>query len=438
MQNFVNGGTATANIMSWPGNGNVAIGELPFIAPFVDVNADGIYNYADGDYPSFILNGSTPSGCQGFLKGDKTVWWVFNDIGNSHTETFSNNPIGLEIRAQAFAYSAAGTHINNTTFYEYEIINRSNENLFDAYFGMWTDADLGNAVDDYVGCNVGLGLGYCYNGDVDDEGGDGYGLNPPAVGIDIFHGPLADANDGIDNNRNGVTDEPDEDIIMSKFVYYTSGNGLPNANPATLDDYYQYLSGIWQDGSALTYGANGLNQSNPPCSFMFPDLTDPLHTTSWTMGSAGIGPDDMRFLQSAGTFTLAPGEVNYISTGVVWAKAASGGPGASVNLLFIADTLAQHLFDNCFTVGLTENLQPDEYKIFPMPCTDISTLTFNYEEGRQYKMQLFSLNGQLSKEITGIKKNTIEIDRSGLKTGIYILRISDDKGIRCNGKLTVL
>ena len=30
--------------------------------------------------------------------------------------------------------------------------------------------DLGNYQDDYVGCDVGLGLGYCYNGDAEDDG----------------------------------------------------------------------------------------------------------------------------------------------------------------------------------------------------------------------------------------------------------------------------
>ena len=71
-----------------------------------------------------------------------------------------------------------------------------------------------------------LGLGYCYNGDDNDEGSQGvsagYGENPPAIGVDFFRGPLADANDGIDNDRDGEFDEEGEQIIMSKFVYYNN------------------------------------------------------------------------------------------------------------------------------------------------------------------------------------------------------------------------
>jgi hypothetical protein len=105
---------------------------------------------------------------------------------------------------------------------------------------------LGDAFDDYVGCDVNLGLGFCYNGDPDDGSGtiDGYGINPPAVGADFFQGPLADPNDGIDNDRDGVVDEPGEQIIMSQFGYYENDFSV-YGNPQVFDDYYQYLTGSW-------------------------------------------------------------------------------------------------------------------------------------------------------------------------------------------------
>src|SRR5688572_23730019 len=36
---------------SWPGNGNIANGEAAQLAPFEDINNDGIYSPAQGDYP---------------------------------------------------------------------------------------------------------------------------------------------------------------------------------------------------------------------------------------------------------------------------------------------------------------------------------------------------------------------------------------------------
>ncbi len=356
VENFVNTGEVTDVIKEWPGNGNVANNELPLLAPFFDANNDGVYDYTTGDYPNYNLSGNyaidNTTGvpiCNDYLFGDNTLWWVFNDVGNTHTET-NSDPIGIEIRAQAFAFRTAD-EINNMTFYKYQIINRSSETLNQTYMGQWADPDLGDATDDYVGCDVSLGLGFVYNSDAeDDASAGGYGLNPPALGIDFFQGPLADPNDLVDNDLDSIYDEPGEQIIMSKFVYYKNTNNTPDGNPAVTDDYYQYLSGKWLDGVLITHGHEGRTPGDLPCNYMFPGTTDPAFTDDWTMSSAGIQGNDMRFLESAGTFTLGPGAVNYVTTGVVWARTSNGGPLASVNLIKLADRKAQALFDNCFKV----------------------------------------------------------------------------------------
>jgi hypothetical protein len=77
------------------------------------------------------------------IKGDQTIWWVFNDKGNVKTET-GGAAIGMEIRAQAFAF-ATNDEVNNMTFYSYEIINRSTFELTQTYFSLWVDPDLGKA-----------------------------------------------------------------------------------------------------------------------------------------------------------------------------------------------------------------------------------------------------------------------------------------------------
>ena len=149
------------------------------------------------------------------LFGDQTLFWIFNDKGNIHTETEAE-PLGLEIHAQAFGFTS-DNEVNDMTFYNYKFINRSTLPLNNTYFGQWVDPDLGYYLDDYVGCDVSLGLGFCYNGDAEDEGAQGYGFNPPAIGVDFFQGPLSDLNDGLDNDRDGLIDEIDTDIILNIF-----------------------------------------------------------------------------------------------------------------------------------------------------------------------------------------------------------------------------
>ena len=135
-------------IADWPASRIDVSGTFDYLAPFVDVNNDGEYN--EGDYPGYDLEGTADCKTDDVLFGDQTLWWVFNDNGNIHTETGSESAIGLEIQAQAFGFST-NDEINDMTFYSYKIMNRSTESLNRTYFGQWVDPDLGNYQDDYVG-----------------------------------------------------------------------------------------------------------------------------------------------------------------------------------------------------------------------------------------------------------------------------------------------
>ena len=354
------------SILEWPAHGDETLGQDEFLAPFFDANGNDLYEPYDGDYPDYNITGTNDNAR---LFGDQTLFWIFNDKGNIHTETEAE-PLGLEIHAQAFGFTA-DNEVNDMTFYNYKVINRSTLPLNDTYFGQWVDPDLGYYLDDYVGCDVNLGLGICYNGDAEDEGADGYGFNPPAIGVDFFQGPISDPNDGIDNDRdglidegydgidnnnNGLIDDPQEreQIIMSKFVYYNN-DFTTMGNPESGTDIYNYLRGIWKDNVPMTYGGDGhgggTGSTTDECNFMFPGTSDASFAgTEWTEVTAGNVPADRRFLQSAGAFTLQPGAVNVITTGVVWARAKSGGQTASVQLLKIYDREAQALFDNNFDI----------------------------------------------------------------------------------------
>ena len=394
-----------------------------YLAPFYDADGDGEYIPENGDYPYYDITNElchtkiptmeeerfgTMYGsilADQVLKGDQTLWWIFNDKGAAHTES-GGQAIGIEVRAQAFAFST-NDEINNMTFYSYEIINRSTYTLTGTYFSPWTDVDLGYAKDDYVGCDVGRGLGYGYNGAYIDGSGEpeAYGAQPPAIGIDFFQGPYMDP-DGLDNPKytfelqlnhyevvpgttdtifyydtvnktqvvdfsingvnfgNGIVD--DERFGMRRFVYHNNSSA-DNGDPDTAPDYYNYLRGIWMNGAKMRYGGDAFQTDvvGPECDFMFPGDSDPWNWGTggvlpnggfnqngkyWTEEQCGNAPNDRRFMQSAGPFTLQPGAVNYITFGVPWARATSGGAWASVELLRVVDDKCQALFDNCFKV----------------------------------------------------------------------------------------
>lgn len=410
-----------------------------YLAPFYDTDGDGTYTPENGDYPyydfdnelcpwtdenraraakgelpqTFETKNNVSSGgimADQVLKGDQTLWWVFNDKGAAHTET-KGSPIGLEIRGQAFAF-ATNDELNNMTFYSYEIINRSSYELTQTYFSQWVDPDLGYQKDDYIGCDVQRGLGYCYNGlNVDGTGlVTHYGENPPAVGVDFFQGPYLDpdgydnpsfAGDGVfgptmsgsceivtahDNLRQFTWDQTgegddttayvlvkaeaingvnfgdgivdNERFGMRRFVYHSNINTSdPTSDPKVAWEYYNMLRGIWKDNKKMRYGGNGHKTSGPECDFMFPGDTDPCNwgtggvvpsISNWTDKDVNT-PEDRRFMQSAGPFTLKKGAINYITVGIPWAR-STGSPWASVELLRIVDDKCQSLFESCFKV----------------------------------------------------------------------------------------
>jgi hypothetical protein len=376
-------------IINWPAHGDESLGQDYYLAPFYDNSPAGepgngeYLPLEDGDYPWYDLQEEIDcrTDRRVTLFGDETHWWVFNDKGNIHTET-GGDPIGMEIRAQAFAF-ATDDEINDMTFYNYELINRGTQTLFNTYFGQYVDADIGFAQNDLVGCDVARGLGYAYNGESTDEGQSGqpgYGSNVPAVGIDFFEGPYQD-NDGLANpvgiadgealNGLGYGDAivDNERFGMQGFMYYTNGAAAIYSDPATAAEHYLYLQSFWKNGASLQFGGNGNSTgTGVRTRFAFPGASDSLgwgtypnalpSSEPWSELTENNPFGDRRFIQSAGPFTLTPGAVNNITVGAVVGQSADSDLEAPLRSLFAADTKAQNLFESCFEI-LEPPIAPD-------------------------------------------------------------------------------
>ena len=387
-EEFPEGYALPSYFRDYPAHGNTEANQDYYLAPFKDYDGDGFYSPDNGDYPWYDFLQEID--CKNRkredlvpLYGDRNFYWIFNDKGNVHSES-QGEPIGMEIRAQAFAFST-NDEVNNMTFHNYVLINQGTQTLANTYFGVWVDADVGTATDDYVGCDVQRGLGYSYNGDAVDEpssSSQGYGENPPAVGIDFFEGPYQDA-DSIDNplttNFSNAVDSlgipydgigigygdgivDNERFGMRRFVYYNNSGNQINGEPSTPLHFYNYMNGIWKNGQKMAYGGDGVSAATGAnleveADYMFPGDTDPFNwgtggaaVDPWTEVTSGNPPADRRFIQAAGPFTLEPGDYNNITMGVVWARATAGDPEESLKLMRIADDKAQALFDNCFEI----------------------------------------------------------------------------------------
>jgi hypothetical protein len=324
-------GIATPDLADWP----TGLG-----APTLDANGDMI-DLTDQPLASRVdRKVNLGAGERPAILGDQMLWWIMNDRGNQHTRT-DTPPMGVEVHGSAFAFNTAGA-IGNTTFYKYRIMYKGSVPLENTYMGLFSDPDLGNYQDDYVGSDTTLGLGFVYNSDNDDEGGEGYGEAPPAAGYDFFQGPLVDSN-GIDDDKDGEIDEENERLKMTAFAFYNNGGGV-QGDPGNGADMYNYMKGRWKDGQSFTLGGNGLGFSNIPTSFMFPGNPPEFWSEfdSDGQGSA-IAPADRRFVMATGPFTINPADEQTLVFGIVTSFGDDNLD--SVQQMKADDALAQAVFD---------------------------------------------------------------------------------------------
>ncbi|MCB0762841.1 MAG: T9SS C-terminal target domain-containing protein, partial [Flavobacteriales bacterium] len=156
--------------------------------------------------------------------------------------------------------------------------------------------------------------------------------------------------------------------------------------------------------------------------------TEGIITEPWTEVSSGNAPNDRRFIQSAGPFTLEPGDYNNITVGVVYARATSGDPFESVELVRIADDKAQALFDNCFEI--VEGPDAPDLTIqelnreLILSLTNDNPISNNYRETK-YNEDLFGFDPIVPEAIDGEPLDSAA--RSYQFQGYMIYQVVDEK-----------
>ncbi|GAB5536672.1 MAG: hypothetical protein Rubg2KO_29210 [Rubricoccaceae bacterium] len=281
---YYQSGELTEDLRDWP---------HPLGAPVLD--GDGVagnYNLEGGDQPDLI--------------GDQAAWWVMNDVGNDHAP---GAPLGVEVRVHAFVYgdtpSAISPVLLQTSFYRYEIVNRSQKTIEPMHAAMWADSDLGDAGDDLMGTDTLRNMVYVYN---DSNVDASYGEAPPAQGIQLLSGPVGLAN-GRDDDFDGSVDEPSERLRATSTGTIANGGPIGTSDPRSPEEYYNYIRGLWQDGLRYTAMGRGYNTDGPTTSFMFPG--DPVTGEYWSaINSDGNGTRlngfNRRMVISTGPFRLEP------------------------------------------------------------------------------------------------------------------------------------
>jgi Secretion system C-terminal sorting domain len=396
------------DIASWPGNGNTSLGESAQLAPYIDINSDGLYRPdIDGDYPC--------------IAGDQAIWWMYNDNG-PHTET-SGLPLGVQVAAMVYAIDCdlspcPDTNFRYQTFAHLDILNRSENDYHDTQLGLWTDVDLGNWTDDFIGCDTSLGLGFCYNGDNDDETTkpSGYGVAPPAAGILLL---------------------PNADLTkLNSFMTYENDFSAMG-NPSAAQEYYNYLNATWKDGQHLVN--NGLNgwpttASGPAANHVFPGDPGCGNPAGWNEITAGNVPFDRRMVLGFGPFDLPAGGRKQFDYSVLYARGTD-----HINSLCQLKSTAQSTlnwwngFDRgCFgiTVGVEDSpIALNDWRIYPNPASNQAQIVWTTATLGDTDVQLLDMTGRTVRTwrvAAGQTSLTCQLD--GLAYGMYLVSTRSAEG----------
>lgn len=410
-------------ILHWPAHGEVNLGQAENLAPFIDLNQNGIYEPQLGEYPSF--------------PGTHCL------LNISHQAEISSDfhGSGLELHSYLYLMECNDT-LDEVLFYRTEVYNRSTRTYDSLAFGVYSDFDLGNYSDDYIGTHVENGLVYCYNADAYDDdynGLPGFHDSLPTIAAQFLKGIKTPPN-GIDDLE-GIYDNQtvngygyNDAVIDNEFKGLEFSIYPTNTSPLDSAEFFNLLHCKDENGTPL-YQLNG----NMPERFVFPGTTDTL-----LYGTGGFDPGfiwneisdnnpqgDRRIIGSFGSQSMVPGEKLVYDFAYMAGKRIAGTGQSQIDLFAKAEHVKNAFNNNLTSCGQTfDNLQPEDvnalneattessYVIFPNPFEE-SFMVMSQQKG-QITWKLVDIRGQLLQQGENTNEQFL-VQTSHLKDGIYLL-----------------
>ena len=395
--------TVPAEIADWPGNGNANTAQQ--LAPFKDLDNDGIYEPQNGEYPEIL--------------GDQAVYLIANTQNVVTNDSTPQGPdsviysgLYIEFHAMLYAFQSNVPAISNTVFANVKLYNRSLSSIGDHQdfkFSVFTDFDLGNWDDDYIGTDTAKNMYYAYNGDGFDEafgGRAGYGTNYPAQGVKFL------------------------DSKLDHTVYFMNGSA-GNGFPFFPSHHAGFQRGKWKNGGSMFYGGDGLSycvDTNQRVRHMYTGNpnTVPNQWTEKTPCATNAMSNPPGERRMAGGPNL-PSQFNHgtsitFNYAYIFAQQSGVFSAPVAKLSLVADTVQN--FFNSTIVGINEVEKQDflAFELFPNPARDEIKLKLSEEK---FEVSVFKLNGSLIKRI----RNQKTIDISDLDAGMYFIRIENNNVI---------
>jgi len=406
------------NILSWPAKGNSYYDPpLPNeedLAPFIDKNADGIYDPYQGDHPVIWRENNA-------IVPDEMLFTIYN----SNKNIFINTML-IDVHVLMYSFKCNNEAINNTIFTQHKFIQKEDEILNSFKFGFWQDNDLGCYKDDLLGCDTSLNAFYSYNHNERDGGEVNncssevitYDDNPP-VHSSLF------LNQNLDNFL----------VYMYRPPLFPEDYGF---NPTYSSDYYNTMNSEFRDGVHMSYGNDGYTPfSLDSVKHIYPD--DPNDPNGWSMLTHGILNEDSRAVASTSLDTFNIGQIFTLDMAHIFTQNPLTNNVETVTEAKIDIQTIQTIYDDAFdyeclnivnSITLTEI---DEFTVYPNPSNGRS-LKFESE-----KFDSYTITDQFGKIITkGDITNRITEIYMNVVSGTYILQLLNNDTLKRSSKVITI
>jgi len=373
-----------------------------------------------------VLLGNSNQGAPVYFQNNS---WHPLDFGHQtlfhrYTDSYNTQRLKADVMELDFSVDLPGG-LADVAFSQFTVINRSSVTWQNAYITIWTDDDLGFAIDDKVGCDSALNLGYTYNGTSSDPV---YGMFPPAVGFLVLRGALlytGSPNDTVCICRNKVRTcvTGYKDFKMSVFNSYISSNDPCDGNPVSPREVYRYMSG---------YNRCGQPRINPvgnfPTKYMYSG--DPVTSQGWIQSQMG----DQRFLVSSGPVNINPGDTQVIVVAQVIAQGINN--LFSISRLKELCAVVKYYYNSCYTnppIGIQpiSSEIPSEFRLYqnyPNPFNAVTVIRYELMLNGPVSLKIFDALGREVSVLVNEKQTpgTYEVkwNAADFQSGVYFYRLA--------------
>ncbi|MEX1191502.1 MAG: T9SS type A sorting domain-containing protein [Brumimicrobium sp.] len=387
--------TIPSSILDWPAHGDPSLGVSENLAPFVDVDNNGIYEPENGDYPK--------------IKGCIAAYFITNDDAETHDSNGSS--MGIEIHYMIYQLSEFDD-LNKSNFIDLTVYNRSDSTHFDFTTSLFADADIGNYTDDYFGTDSTRNMMYFYNSTNDDttyyiqdnqnniiEEYQGYGKNPPAIGLTCLNHTLS----------------------SSAYLMWP-GNNTDFLYPNTPVEHYNMMNS--QTPNFIPWVDNNGNSTN----FIFNG--DPNNSNAWSEYAENETAGDRAGIMTVKNGDFSPQDTISLAYAIVIERGNSNlnsvtqliGKVDEIRQLYNAGSLSSCPEDASITVNEDNN----SIAVYPNPVNDV--LNIETQNIDQYSYKVTSSKGQLIKD-GHVKHGNEILNLNNYPPGVYFLKIWNNDNV---------